>query len=556
MKWIYKGAPILLGLLLCCCNPDKITTESLIHEMTSRENITYFPAKSYKLVQSSSYNRASVAPEKDGWFANADMSHFIRVEENEGRREFVMMEVTGPGAIVRWWMTFYKAQNGIIRIYLDKSSKPVIEGSPDDLLSGILLEGPPFAVSLQEGAPIGEEGRDYDHNLYFPIPFSTHCKVTYECDSLKILYDYEGTPVPDGYYWPDVFYNICYRLYSEGTQVESFSLETLKNLKSHLEEAGTSLIMNEPVVAEEKTFDKHIIPGDSLAFTGEYQNKALVRLMVELKAARTEQALRSIVIKATFDGKQTIWAPVGDFFGSGYTLNAHRTWMNRSDNSGNMESFWIMPFRENCSIAFINYGEDTVSLKVSAGFSDYKWNDRSMYFGTSWHEHYRIQSRDSNGSPFDLSFAGIKGKGLYVGDQVTLFNNTYHWWGEGDEKIFVDGESFPSSFGTGSEDYYGYSFARQEPFSHPFLSQPVGTGNMSWGPTVNMRHRSLDAIPFTSSIESDIELWHWANIEMNYALTAYYYVFQPFTNTVIPDIESVRKPVSVTKEDFATVSGK
>lgn len=551
MKWIYNGAPILLGLLLCCCSSDKITTESLLKEMTSRENITYFPAKSYKLIQSSSYNRASVSPEKDGWFANADMSHFIRVEDTEGRREFVMMDVSGPGAIVRWWMTFYKAQNGTIRIYLDKSSTPVIEGSADDLLSGILLEGTPFAVSLQEGAPIGEEGRDYDHNLYFPIPFSSHCKVTYECDSLRILYDYEGTPVPGGYYWPDVFYNICYRLYSEGTPVESFSLGNLKKLISLLEIAGTSLVMNEPVAAVEKTFKKQIVPGDSLVFTGEYQNNAIVRLLVELKSVRKEQALRSTVIKASFDGKQTIWAPVGDFFGSGYTLNEHRTWMNKSDNSGNMECFWMMPFRENFSITFINYGNDTVTIKGSAGLSDYKWNDRSMYFGTSWHEHYRIQSRDANGSPFDLSFAGIKGKGLYVGDQVTLFNNTYHWWGEGDEKIFVDGESFPSSFGTGTEDYYGYSFARQEPFSHPFLSQPIGTGNMSWGPTVNMRHRSLDAIPFTSSIESNIELWHWANIEMNYALTAYYYVFQPFTNTVSADIESVRKPVSVTKEDFA-----
>lgn len=32
------------------------------------------------------------------------------------------------------------------------------------------------------------------------------------------------------------------------------------------------------------------------------------------------------------------------------------------------------------------------------------------------------------------------------------------WWGEGDEKFFVDGEKFPSSFGTGSEDYIGYAW--------------------------------------------------------------------------------------------------
>ena len=32
------------------------------------------------------------------------------------------------------------------------------------------------------------------------------------------------------------------------------------------------------------------------------------------------------------------------------------------------------------------------------------------------------------------------------------------WWGEGDEKVFVDGEKFPSHFGTGTEDYYGYAW--------------------------------------------------------------------------------------------------
>jgi len=173
-----------------------------------------------------------------------------------------------------------------------------------------------------------------------------------------------------------------------------------------------------------------------------------------------------------------------------------------------------------------------------------------MYFGASWHEYNHIMSRDKAGAPFDLNFIDIRGKGVYVGDQITLFNNSYKWWGEGDEKIFVDGESFPSSFGTGSEDYYGYSFGRQEAFSHPFLSQPDGTGNMSRGLTVNMRHRSLDAIPFNKSISSNIELWHWDTICLNYALTSFYYALPPFTQNFGPDQESVRRPVALSGEDM------
>jgi hypothetical protein len=228
--------------------------------------------------------------------------------------------------------------------------------------------------------------------------------------------------------------------------------------------------------------------------------------------------------------------------------------MNQRTEGGKMESLWIMPFREKCVITFINYGKDTVRITGTAGRTDYRWKAGSMYFGASWHEYYRIRTRDEKGSPFDLNFINLKGKGVYAGDQITLFNNTYEWWGEGDEKIFVDGEAFPSSFGTGSEDYYGYSFGRQEPFSHPFLSQPVGTGNMSWGPTINMRHRSLDAIPFNTSISSNIELWHWADIKMNYALTTYYYIFSPYQRNIMTDIESVKRKVVLTKNDFDTDS--
>jgi hypothetical protein len=277
---------------------------------------------------------------------------------------------------------------------------------------------------------------------------------------------------------------------------------------------------------------------------------AVNHLQLELQGDNMPQSLRSAVVQMTFDGNQTVWVPAGEFFGCGYSPSPHETWMNRRDNSGRMESFWVMPFQKECVIRFINYGNQTINLKGLAGLTDYQWNANSMYFGASWHEYNHIKTKDEYGSPFDLNYIDIKGKGVYAGDQVSLFNNTYLWWGEGDEKIFVDGESFPSSFGTGSEDYYGYSFARQESFSHPFISQPIGTGNMNWGITVNMRHRSLDAIPFNKSISANIEMWHWADILMNYAMTTYYYVLPPFNVNILPDPESVKNPVATSKNDF------
>ena len=546
------GCIIIISLAICRCSSDKVTMKSLMEEMTTRENLSYFPEHKYKLIQFSSHNPKSVAPEKEGWFANQDMSHFIRVEVNSSRREFVIFDADGPGAIVRWWMTFYKAQNGILRIYIDNDTTPVIKGTPDNLLSGTLLAGPPLAVSVQAGAPLGEEGRDYDHNLYMPVPFNHHCKITYECDSLVLLHNYEGISVPEGFYWPDVFYNIDYRAYDKNTSVESFTWKVLNELKSLMQKTSQDLTGNNVTSSRKIDFGKDILPGDSLIVELPYKMKAVNRLSVVMKSHNLPQALRSTVMKASFDGQQTLWLPVGEFFGLGYSLNKHKTWMNQRTEDGKMESFWIMPFREKSAITFINYGKDTVHLTGIAGLSDYIWKTGSMYFGASWHEYYRIRTRDEKGSPFDLNFIDLTGKGVYVGDQVTLFNNSFEWWGEGDEKIFVDGETFPSSFGTGSEDYYGYSFGREEAFSHPFLSQPVGTGNMSWGPTVNMRHRSLDAIPFNTSISSNIELWHWAAINMNYALTTYYYIFPTFKRNIVPDIESVKRKVVFTKNDFNT----
>jgi hypothetical protein len=549
---VYLFFPLVI---VGCSGP--VTLKSLVEEMTERENLSYYPTDPpYELKQVSSYNPASVKKDSAGWFANFDMSHFSGIEYTYGRREFVLFDEDGPGAIVRWWMTFYKAQNGILRIYIDSDSFPVIEGAPRDILSGDKLAGYPFSASVQKGAPLGEKGRDYDHNLYLPIPFEKHAKITYECDSMVKRFEYEGIRVEQGYWWPDVFYNIGYRQYPEGTRVESLSLESLNKAKSLIEKTGKILQKSPPSDTFNHAVEKTLEPGDSLILKASGNPQAIKRISLKIQSLGIEQALRSTVLSASFDGIRTIWVPVGEFFGTGYLPVPHHTFMNQSREDGTMESWWVMPFRKSCRLAFYNYGTTQITLKVGAGIVPYKWKSNSLYFGAAWHEYTRINTRDENGAPFDINFIDIQGQGTYVGDQVTLFNNTYHWWGEGDEKIYVDGEKFPSSFGTGSEDYYGYSFGRPDPFSHPFLAQPVGNGNTSWGVTVNMRHRMLDAIPFNASIQADIELWHWANIKMNYALTSYWYVKDPFEINIKSDLKAVKNPVILRREDFMKMEGK
>ena len=516
--------------------------------MTDRDNLSYFPEKQFKLIQFSSYNRESKVPGSEGWFANEDMSHFLRTEMNGGRREFVMFDTSGPGAIVRWWMTFYQAQNGILRVYFDQDTVPAIAGRPDKVLSGNMLTDPPFAVSVHQGVIIHDKGRDLDHNLYLPLPFFRHCKITYECDSMVM--------VRKGFYSPDVFYNIDYRKYDAGTDVETFSMKALAKSKPSLHRAGKDLLNASEPPSSEIEFAHEILPGDSFSVKINRKNSAVTLLLLKISASDTGQALRSTVLSASFDGYRTIWVPIGEFFGTGYRMLSHRTWMNRSDEKGQLESHWTMPYRHDCLLTITNYGREAVTIAGKAGISDYTWKAGSLYFGASWHEYYHLPTRNEQGNFFDLNFVDIRGKGVYAGDQITLFNTSYQWWGEGDEKIFVDGESFPSSFGTGSEDYYGYGFGRPEPFSHPFISQPVGEGNEGntneGGLTVNMRHRSLDAIPFNHSISSNIELWHWASTTVNYALTSYWYVLPPFEINIMPDVAGVQHRVARSTADMGS----
>jgi hypothetical protein len=188
-----------------------------------------------------------------------------------------------------------------------------------------------------------------------------------------------------------------------------------------------------------------------------------------------------------------------------------------------------MPFRDSCEISVVNGTSGSLSITATAALSAYRWDESSMYFGASWREYKEIETAGSEntggtGLHTDLNIADLKGRGVYAGDAVLVFNSADAWWGEGDEKIYVDEETFPSSIGTGTEDYYGYAWCRPEPFSHPLIAQPAGNGNFHPGMSVNMRYRILDAIPFNESLRVDIELWHWVKTTIDYTVTSFYYL--------------------------------
>ena len=153
-----------------------ISLKTLLHEMTDRSVLARWPENAYTCKQFSSYDRSSHnMTDKRAWFGNFDQGQFIRQEENGGRTEYVMMDAEGPGAIVRFWMTFsgINRGQGTLRIYIDNEEKPVIEGNVRDILSGQVLCGEPLSTSVPDEAPMEERG----HNLYLPIPYQQFVAV-------------------------------------------------------------------------------------------------------------------------------------------------------------------------------------------------------------------------------------------------------------------------------------------------------------------------------------------------------------------------------------------
>ena len=107
---------------------------------------------------------------------------------------------------------------------------------------------------------------------------------------------------------------------------------------------------------------------------------------------------------------------------------------------------------------------------------------------------------------------------------LNVTNTSVRWWGEGDEKIWVDSEEYPSHFGTGTEDYYGYAWCSNERFSLPYIGQTrVGT-RKNWGHLSLYRWHIFDAIPFNREIRFDLGVDHWNDsTEIAFDCVSYWY---------------------------------
>jgi hypothetical protein len=494
-----------------------VSLESLLEDMVDGGSVARWPDPAYTCRQASSYDRRRKGPDQPDWFANNDCSQFDQVLEQDGRKQFVLMDAEGPGAVVRFWLTTSDKKAGRLRIYLDGATTPVIEFPAYDLLSGSLDAGPALATAHPGYSRAGNGG----NTLYLPIPYARHCRITWE--------EADGGDIAG-----PRFYAINYRTYPAGTKVETFSPAALRAAGATLERVNRALLTPPAITAGKAvTLDATIGPGGHAAVELPDGPAAVREVCVRVSAADAgtlERAARALVLEMTCDGEATVWCPVSDFFGSGYGLNELRSWYRTVAPDGLMTCRWVMPYREGARLALVNLGPATVKVNLEARTGPWVWDARSMHFRSNWH-----YEADMKTPPFvDWNYIRINGRGVYAGDTLSLFNPVPTWYGEGNEKIWVDGESFPSHIGTGTEDYYNFSWAPKPVFQTPFASEVRIDEAMTQGHNVLTRTRNLDGIPFERSLQFDIELMPWQETRLTYAATTYWYALPGAVSNVRP----------------------
>lgn len=167
--------------------------------------------------------------------------------------------------------------------------------------------------------------------------------------------------------------------------------------------------------------------------------------------------LRSLRLQIFWDGetKPAVDVPMGDFFCN--NLGKTVPFQSALFSSGEGRSFNCyvpMPFRKSAKVLMINEGKETVMLFYDIDFMMGRVSKEALYFHAYW-------TRENSGKAGDdfVMLPKVKGKGRFIGVSVGLNSDSSYgktWWGEGEVKIYLDGDSqFPTINGTGSEDYIG-----------------------------------------------------------------------------------------------------
>ncbi len=276
-------------------------------------------------------------------------------------------------------------------------------------------------------------------------------------------------------------------------------------------------------------------------------------------ASREEAYPRRSVLRMRWDGAPTpcVEVPVGDFFGIGHGI-IKEFWslpltMSPQDGRG-FNCFFSMPFAEGASIELTNEGERRLVLFFYIDYEEYDSAPKDFgYFHAQWRRENPTEGWGDDARRFaddaeartevwatpnpvgegNYLILEAQGRGHYVGCNLNIdcfARSKNDWYGEGDDMIFIDGDTTPTLHGTGTEDYFNTAWSPRKEFWTPYHGLPLTSGTEEWpykGKHSMYRFHIEDMVHFRESIRVTIEHGHANNLSNDYSSTAYWYQTEP-----------------------------
>lgn len=436
-----------------------------------------------KCVQDSSYDRSG---------GNGDAGNFFRKEGSTA----VLADIRGPGCIYRFWSA---NAAGHLRIYFDGETTPRIDCPMQDLF---LAKVTPFEAPL-----VGHKSGGW--YCFFPMPFRKSCRI--EVTDPGSLY-----------------YHVEYQLFPDGTPIRTFTrtltpddqkaLTTILAQWAHFGTDPKSLTLTTNRIGGQV-----ICPAGQTRVLGELNGPAEVTALRMKIDPASRFSLRQTVLRVYWDGaaKPGIEAPLGDFFGAGFGDQRFTALPDAMTDDGYV-CYWPMPFARSARFEIANAGANhAISIVWSVAYGQLSQPlPDAGYFHAQWHRQTTVA-----GEHFHI--LQTTGRGHYVGEHTDMQGDRGIWFLEGDEKIYVDGETFPSIYGTGTEDFYtGGWYFDEGPFNLAYHGCILKDESLSR--VAAYRYQIQDCVPFQHDLKVDIEHGGMNDYPgADYSCVAYWYQTTP-----------------------------
>jgi hypothetical protein len=247
-----------------------------------------------------------------------------------------------------------------------------------------------------------------------------------------------------------------------------------------------------------------IPPGETLTIAELTGPGRIAHLWFTIAAADPHYG-RTVTLRMYWDGEEqpSVESPLGDFFAAGHGIPAvvNSLPVQVSSEGRAYNCYWPMPYRKSARITVTN---DSPVHPVNALF----WHidgvtlanlpEKTAYF----HAQYRQEFPCTSGR--DYVILDAEGAGHYVGTVLSVHANSANWFGEGDDRFFIDGETVPSLRGTGTEDYVSDAWGFRR-FRNLYYGVPIWEGSDVDDHGTAYRWHLADPVPFARSLIVTIE---------------------------------------------------